>query len=204
MVRYFKILFLIGIFCVFGLSFVSSAAISGPYDQRRFLEMNPGEVKEFRMVLQNMDGDEDVLFNSRVVKGEEYVSLVSGYDYLVPVGSNNVSVYVRVEVPKDINKNEIDSRIVFDPQQSIDGGTVQVAIGLSWDLKIKILGIENIEDRNKNDTNRFNILEGVDDSENLSSESFSGIGLLIWWFLIGVVVLGIVVVSILIIRKDSN
>ncbi len=128
-------------FLVNFLPLLNAVAVSGAYSNNKPLEMSPGEIKEFNLILQNLVGDTDVKFKAEIVEGE-FVKLVDkNTDYLVPLGSNDVAVGILVEIPKDTNiGTESQVRVAFKPMpiEEKDEGMVQVSLGLNWYFKIKV------------------------------------------------------------------
>ena len=77
--------------------------VSTPYWNDNPLKMAPGESTIVNLTLQNMVGDDDVTLKAEITNnGQGIASLVNPNEvYLVPLGSDNVNVQVRVTIPED-------------------------------------------------------------------------------------------------------
>ena len=132
-----------GIMTLMLCSLVSAIAVSAPYTPKSPLSMYPGESKTFTLTLQNMAGEEDVKFDASVAQGSEIVSLVRGNkEYLVPIGSNNVPVEVKVKVPKNAEVGtEYLAQVKFEPIPlgTEEEGMVQLALGISGYFKVNVV-----------------------------------------------------------------
>ncbi|MEK6906961.1 MAG: hypothetical protein AABW45_00360 [Nanoarchaeota archaeon] len=81
---------------------VNSFGVSSPYWDENPLYVNPGEIKEITMVLQNMVGDQDMKVIADLDSGKEIASLLDkSTTYNVPLGSSSIPVKIKINVPEN-------------------------------------------------------------------------------------------------------
>jgi len=81
---------------------VSAFGITAPYWETKPLVMLPGESIDFALILQNMDGTEDVVLKAELVSGAEIAILTDEeLEYLVPLGRKDINVNLKVTIPED-------------------------------------------------------------------------------------------------------
>ena len=62
----------------------------------------PGDVADVTLTLQNMVGNEEVILLGSIEEGAEFASLTDeNLKYVVPFGSKDVKVNVRISIPED-------------------------------------------------------------------------------------------------------
>jgi len=95
---------------VFGIVLAINAfaiGVSSPYWDENPLYMQPGEVKEFRYLLQNMVGDKDIKIKAEIESGTTIMSFVDENNiYNVPLGKSDIPVNMKIIVPNDAKKGD--------------------------------------------------------------------------------------------------
>jgi len=164
------------------INLVNAIAVSGPYYGEQMLEISPGVIKDFNLIIQNMDGDSDIKYKVKIVNGSEFVEILEDSDeYLVPLGSNDIPVNLRVSIPEDTLFDEYLVRVAFAPISGGEGGgMIQIALGMSWDFKI-------------------NVIEFVGDEQPAPTGRFSWI-----WIVLGILVVIVVIVVIKFFLKEKD
>ena len=85
----------------------SAFGITAPYWETKPLVMLPGESIDFALILQNMDGTEDVVLKAELVSGADIATLVDEeLEYLVPLGRKDINVNLKVTIPEDASLGE--------------------------------------------------------------------------------------------------
>ena len=94
---------ILSMFLLVALSYnVSAFGVSSPYWDENPLLMYAGDTKDVTMVLQNMVGGEGITLQGELNSGREIAILTDQITtYNVPLGSNNVPVHLRINVPAD-------------------------------------------------------------------------------------------------------
>jgi hypothetical protein len=175
--RHIKILVL-----VFGILLVSTSSvlafgISSPHWRSNPLEMYPGETKDISFNLQNCpalleDCDkEDVNVILSFLEGEEIAEVRGGSEYLVPYGSANTNIILRVSVPESASVGDsynVKFSVTSAPKG--EGGNVQLGVKYNVDFPVEV-GEESFE------------------QPQVSGE---GSGNLIWW-IVGIVVVVLII-----------
>ncbi|MBS3160591.1 hypothetical protein J4213_02720 [Candidatus Woesearchaeota archaeon] len=86
---------------------VDSFGVSSPYWDENPLYLNPGESKEFEMVLQNMVGDQDITVIAELNSGSEIASLMDeSTTYNIPIGNSNTPVKIKINIPEDAKSGQ--------------------------------------------------------------------------------------------------
>jgi len=142
-------------------SFVSSAGVSSPYwdkdgeGNENPLILSPGETKEFQFILQNAGSDQDLTFTASVTLGGEIAKIVDPEDrYLVSSGKTDVSVKMRVHVPKDaLPGREYKVRVDFLSTPVAEPGQFQFASGYGTSFTVKVT--ESLPKSEKKSTSRL-------------------------------------------------
>ena len=121
------------------LSFnVNAFGVSSPYWDDNPLYVQPGEIKEFKMILQNMVGDEDLTMIGELNSGNEIATITDpSTTYNVPLGSNNIPVNIKITIPQDAKpKQEWQVGVSFKTVTPNTGG---VSIGGAIDKGFKVI-----------------------------------------------------------------
>lgn len=126
------------------ISFVNASGVSRPYWNENPLRLASGESKIVTLSLQNMVGGGDITFSASLTSGSEIATLIDdNTDYLVPFGSNNVPVNIRVEIPEDAElQSSYNVGVSLREVSSGEGGMVRLASGISTSFPVQIVGFE--------------------------------------------------------------
>jgi len=85
----------------------SAFGITAPYWETKPLVMLPGESIDFALILQNMDGTEDVAVKAELVSGAEIATLTDEkLEYLVPLGRKDINVNLKITIPEYASPGE--------------------------------------------------------------------------------------------------
>lgn len=119
---------------VFGILFaclVSSAGVSTPYWTDHPAVVSPGQSGEFEMYLQNMVGDQDLVFSLRYEQNDGSITSLEQTEYLVPAGRDDVAVKVRYSIPADAQVGqEYNVKIAFNTRSPGTEGGIETGIGI--------------------------------------------------------------------------
>lgn len=135
-VLFISIIFLIGL--------ISAAGVATPYWEDNPLKLAPGESTTITLYLQNMAGDEDMTIEAAIEEDPEGIAtIINGPEYSVPLGSEEVPVEIKIEIPetKDIGSNYTVS-VSFQQVSSGEGGMLHVAGAFTSDIPIEIVASE--------------------------------------------------------------
>jgi hypothetical protein len=81
---------------------VSAFGIGSPYWKERPLIMQPGEIKDVSLELQNMVGTSDITVRAELIAGSEIAAITdASTDYLVRQKTANTNVHLRVVISAD-------------------------------------------------------------------------------------------------------
>ncbi len=99
-------------------------AVTSLYWEEYPVTINPGEIKDIKIVLQNAAGAEDITVKGVIIKGSEIAQLIDESDiYTVPIGEK-IDVNIRISVPKDVEINDrYDLELSFTTVTSEEAGT---------------------------------------------------------------------------------
>lgn len=101
--------------------------VTFPYFKDDKLSMNPGEIRNFEIILQNMAGSSDETVSIDVSSGAEIASL-SKKEHFVKLGTANTLVNLKIEIPKDAAKRyNVGIAFVSDTNTLEQGFTVEVS-----------------------------------------------------------------------------
>jgi len=190
------------LFILVNINLIIAPAISGAYTNERPLEMHAGEEREIVFGLQN-GGEEDIKFIANITKGNEVMSFIDeNREYLVPAGTNNVTVKLKVKIPEK-SREEYDAEISFEPVSlgsENKGGMVQLEIGLSRAFKVKVIDSQESSEGKKTsvDEKRSGEETGI---EKLATEKTGGNTIIFWWILVVMIIITIIIFSWLLIKE---
>jgi len=138
----FSFVFLITLLLV---PLASAFGITAPYWETKPLVMLPGDSIDFALILQNMDGSEDVVLKAELVGGADIATLTDEeLEYLVPLGRKDINVNLRVTIPEDALQGDNYRVGVSFKEISTDeeGRMVQMTTGIAKYVPI-IIGPES-------------------------------------------------------------
>ena len=117
----------------------SAFGITAPYWETKPLVMLPGESIDLALILQNMDGTEDVVLKAELVSGGNIATLTDEeLEYLVPLGRKDINVNLKVTIPEDASPGERYSVGVSFKEISTDeeGKMVQMTSGITKSIPV--------------------------------------------------------------------
>jgi len=118
------------------ISLVSAAGVSSPYWKNNPLVMAKGETKTINLNLQNMVGNNDIVFNAELVKGSDITSL-SKTSYAVQAGTSDTYLPLKVTLPKDIKDGETKTiRVEFTTSSDKETGGVGLTTGFVVEFNV--------------------------------------------------------------------
>jgi len=118
---------------------VAAVGIATPYWKENPLVMQPGELKDFTLNLQNMVGDKDITLRGELVDSGGVAEITdSNTDYLLRSQTADTYVHVRVRVPNDAKVGEIYT-LKFSFTTVTQGESGGVALGLSIDKSFDVI-----------------------------------------------------------------
>lgn len=125
------IFFLSLLFALLALPFVSAFGVTTPYWDSKPLVLAPGGTSDLVLELQNMVGGEDILLRAIVVEGGEFATLLdTNLDYLVPFGTKDVKVPLRISLPESLSEGAHRVSIAFREVPPEEGKMVQMSGGV--------------------------------------------------------------------------
>lgn len=128
--------------CLFLVQAVYSAGVASPYSENIPLVMAPGQVHEFYLGLQNMVGNEDLKSIVKVSSGNEFLEITdTNNEYLVPFGSKDIKINLKVTVPEDIKEGDytLGVEVKFIPiNEGKNGGMVELNQGIATNIPLQI------------------------------------------------------------------
>ena len=127
---------------------VAAVGISTPYWKENPLVMQPGELKDVVLNLQNMVGDKDVILRATLEEGSEIAEITdTNTDYLVPSKTADTNVHVRIKIPSDAQAGDL-YKLRFSFTTVTSGESGAVALGLSIDKSFDVI-VEEIREPEK-------------------------------------------------------
>lgn len=170
------------------LSLVIAAGVTSPYWDQRPLTMYPGEIKEIEYGLQNMVGDEDLTFKAEIISGKEFANIIDEKNiYIVPAGTKDIKVKVRIIVPQSklIGEKYDIGLGVTQVQSEQEAG--QFRLGSAFETHFDLMITEKPKPAPS---------QPVTEKETKTTD--------ITWIFIGAIILIIIVIIIIIKRKRKN
>jgi len=164
--------------------------ITTPYWDTNPLVMRPGETQEVTLVLQNMIGGEDLTFKASIKEGTEFATLIDeNNQYIVPFGSDNVPVKLRISIPKETAPLKTMIRITFSQvQQAKEGQMIEMSGAITSQIPLEIVS----STPSKNEESGA-VSEEISDTASSSSLSVILVG-------VGVAVLAIIIIIIVVLH----
>jgi hypothetical protein len=175
-----------GVFLLFAFGIVNLISVVSAFDVTQFyfdtrpLELSPGESRETSLILRNFDEPEGVsdFVEASFVDDVGIASFVdSDLTYEVPFGGEHVNVPLMISIPEDAEIGEtLEIKVLFSDVSSSGGGEGNV------NFVVNLVGEVIVE-----------IVEDVPlQPEEVSDES--DLGSVLFWGVVGFLVLGIFVV----------
>ncbi|MBW6442742.1 hypothetical protein K0A97_03115 [Patescibacteria group bacterium] len=140
-----EILFaLSGLLLIALIPLITSTGVSSPYWRTNPIKLSPGESTIVTLELQNMVGEEDVTLRASVNEANVIVSLMDqNTDYLVPFGSSDIPVRIKIEVPSNAKVGDIyQVPILFQEVSPGEGGMIKMASAISKTLPVQVVDTE--------------------------------------------------------------
>ena len=126
------------------ISIISATGVSTPYWSTNPLKLQPGESTIISLGLQNMVGTGDVTLRANITKGNEIATIVDkSQDYFVLLGSDNVTVNIKVKIPENAEVNQVYDLEVSFLQVSAagdEGGFFSVASAFVQRIPVLVVG----------------------------------------------------------------
>ena len=138
-----KTMFLLKV--MFGILFLALASspilagVSSSYWKENPLMMYPGETKQVELILQNMIGEKEIIYQAEIVKGIEIARLTDSiHDYLVPFGRDDIKVYLEISIPDSSYETNYEIKISFREIKQVSNGFVQLGAGIVTTIPVTI------------------------------------------------------------------
>jgi len=126
---------------------ISAAGVATPYWDENPLKLAPGESATVTLSLQNMVGEEDLSIKAEISEeAEDIATIIGNNQYNVPLGSEDIPVKIKIEIPK--NAEVGDSYLVsvsFRQVSPGEGGMLHVASAFTSKIPIEIVSEEESE-----------------------------------------------------------
>lgn len=142
-----KITLIILAFLIVSTGAFASFGVSMPYSSETPLNMYAGEVKEVSFNLQNCpsksvacpQNDETIL--ASLIQGSEIAQIISGDEYIVPYGSDNTNIILKISAPASASSGSIYN-IKFSVKSSPGekGGNIQ--LGVAYNVGFPVVIVE--------------------------------------------------------------
>ena len=132
------------------VSNISAFAVSSQYWEENPLIVLPGETKDFKIVLQNMAGEEDVIAELEILGDSSIIEILDESNiYSVPVGQR-VDVNLRASVPEEQEKGS-EFEIILSVRTISQEDAQTLGFGSGIERKIPVL----TEEQNKKETSKI-------------------------------------------------
>ena len=119
---------------------VNAAGVSSPFWDENPMYVQPGEVREFRYLLQNMVGDSNIKVKAELEPGTEIMEFIDENTiYDVPLGKSDIPVNMKIVVPE--NAKDGDSwqvGVKFITITEAKEGAVSIGIAYSKGFKVVV------------------------------------------------------------------
>ena len=119
---------------------VNAAGVSSPFWDENPMYVQPGEVREFRYLLQNMVGDSNIKVKAELEPGTEIMEFIDENTiYDVPLGKSDIPVNMKIVVPE--NAKDGDSwqvGVKFTTITEAKEGAVSIGIAYSKGFKVVV------------------------------------------------------------------
>ncbi|MEK6855275.1 MAG: hypothetical protein AABX73_03565 [Nanoarchaeota archaeon] len=127
---------------ILSISMLSAFGVDSPYWNERPLYLDKEQSADVTLTLQNMVGSADILLRAKITNGTEIARLTDqNLDYLVPAGTKDNKVNLKIEIPNSVNNNKYIVSVSFQQISQEEGGMIQIAgeVGKSFPV---IIGID--------------------------------------------------------------
>jgi len=128
---------LAGLLLLICISNISAFAVSSDYWSGNSLKVNPGETKQFSLILQNLVGTSDITIRAIVTGSSDILRLTDSSNiYLVPAGQK-INVNLEVNMPIDASPGQIyGAKVDFSEVKDSSSGEFGfgTAIGQAFDI----------------------------------------------------------------------
>ena len=128
----------------FLMAMVTAAGVVTPYFEENPLRMYPGESTTVELFLQNMVGSDDIILIAEISSEGNIASLVQDDpEYLVPSGTEDIPVPIKIEIPEDIEeRGKREVSVSFKRMGDSSGGMVNVISSMTTKIFVEIVGVE--------------------------------------------------------------
>lgn len=123
------------------ISITAAAGVVTPYWDDNPLKLAPGESDTVTLYLQNMVGDEDMVLRAELTSGSEVATLTNGPEYTVPLGTEDIPVNLKIEVPENADLGtKYDVALSFQQISDESGQMLHVASAFTSKVPVEIVG----------------------------------------------------------------
>ncbi|HLD00456.1 MAG TPA: hypothetical protein VJC39_01805 [Candidatus Nanoarchaeia archaeon] len=124
------------------LPLVASFGVTTPYWDTKPLSLHPGESQEVQLLLQNMVGEGDITLLASITEGGNIAQLLDqNLNYLIPFGTKDVPVSLRITIPEDASTDG-DVKVIVSFKQLVssnaEGEMLQMAGGVGAIIPVTI------------------------------------------------------------------
>ncbi|MEK6854910.1 MAG: hypothetical protein AABX73_01680 [Nanoarchaeota archaeon] len=117
---------------------IQALGISSPYWEGNPLEMQPGQTKEISFALTNSIKEEtDARAIISLTEGSEIAEIVGNKEYLIPVGSSNQKVNLKITIPKE-SQIGATYNVKLSLSSVPENKTANIQIGLNYDVSFPV------------------------------------------------------------------
>ena len=182
-----ELVFVLLTLVIFSVSIISAAGVSTPYWSTNPLKLGPGESLIITLGLQNMVGSDDITLRANITNGNEIARIIdTNTDYFVPLGSNNVTVNIEVNIPENAEPERTYNVQVSFVQIGSEGGGGFFTLASAFTQNIPVLVVGE-----PTESAVYQPVQPVQKQTNLL------------WIALAVIVLGIIVVALMIRRRGK-
>ena len=121
---------------------VNAFAVSMRHMEDKTLVLYPGESLDFRIVLQNMVGDQDEMAKVTIKEGHEVIRIIDKENiYKIPKGTMDTVVNMEINIPNNASLGKVwdvrfNAQLVSVSEK--EGGMVQFSTAISDGFKVRI------------------------------------------------------------------
>lgn len=124
---------------IISISFAAAVAVTAPYWEGFPLIVNPGDVKNVALELQNMAGDGDITLRAELVSGSEIAKMTDkSHDYLIPLGRNDIKVNLQIKIPENASLGQ-KWGVGVSFKTVTSGGSEGVAMGIGIQKSFEVI-----------------------------------------------------------------
>ena len=85
-------------------------------------------------------GGDDVRFKADLINGEAIASIEGSEEYLVPSGSDDVPVNVKIQIPENANlESSYEVAVSFQEISTGEGGMIHIATGFTTSFPVQVV-----------------------------------------------------------------